>query len=141
MRNLAPSATHPAHIRNGKVQQTLQYPDRGSGEIGVFLIWDCRNDQIVWCRKAAAEKNEVVTGGKDRQDQQVSDSSGLRIRQGQAFLDGVFGELRHVVDFQFVHDVQAMDFNGFRADAKPLCGLLGGLAFREQLEHFPFPVG
>ena len=77
---------------------------------------------------------------KNRHDRQSSDSFPLRIGKGQAFLDGVFGEHRNIVDVQFVHDVQPVDFHGFRADAKPLGRLFGALTFREELKDLSFPV-
>ena len=55
---------------------------------------------------------------------------------GEAFADGVFGEVGQVVDVEFVGDVLAVGLYGFDAQVQLGGDLLAVFAFGEELEDF-----
>ena len=64
---------------------------------------------------------------------------GSMVQGGQAFPDGVFGELDDVMNFQLVHDLLAVGFHGLQAHIQGLGDLAIGLALGHELKHLPFP--
>ena len=52
--------------------------------------------------------------------------------------DGIAGEAGGVVDAEFFHQMSAMFFDRFDADAEYLCGLFVGAASSNALEHLDF---
>ena len=72
----------------------------------------------------------------------VDDPGGLLLAQRRkSFSDRVFGELGHGMDVELQHDLAAVGFHGFRADAHAHRDFLGMNALGKELEHLPLPRG
>ncbi len=65
----------------------------------------------------------------------------LHVQVNQALLDGILDQFGDIVNVQLLHDVSPMRLHGFHADEKLLGHLAIGKAFRDELQHFSFPVG
>jgi len=96
-----------------------------------------------WCPPGCRVEpvGRVVWRGEGRRCGFRSAEPGAELKFGEALADGVFRQFGHVVESEFFHEMEAVGFDGFRAQAEAEGDLLGGLTVGDQAEALAFAVG